>query len=265
MHSSCNSLTAGSPPPLSLLRSMKPAICHQWTSHIHWSSATHQPVFLIPLSSFLVPQLTGSAHTHTCACTHAHTEYCSVFASPHAQSRQQLKKIKKDLFRFWFLKLGQVEDDCNPFTDKLHIISWNNEETRTSKYCETPLVVEELHLWGVVQSQALQLLGMVLPGITEPLFPSSAAQGGVQKQRCSLSFASLTHTDLFPSDTFPGSFSTSTCSPFSYPSIVSSCPVSVQSLQQRDLLVLVATSVQETATVITILISSHCEFSPPGM
>lgn len=259
MHSSCNSLTAGSPPPLSLLRSMKPAICHQWTSHIHWSSATHQPVFLIPLSSFLVPQLTRvRAHTHT-------QSIVLSLSVPMLKADNSWKKIKKDLFRFWFLKLGQVEDDCNPFTDKLHIISWNNEETRTSKYCETPLVIEELHLWGVVQSQALQLLGKMLPGITEPLFPSSAAQGGVQKQRCSLSFAPLTYTDLFPFDTFPGSFSTSTCSPFSYPSIVSSCPVSVQSLQQRDLLVLVATSVQETATVITILISSHCEFSPPGM
>lgn len=259
MHSSCNSLTAGSPPPLSLLRSMKPAICHQWTSHIHWSSATHQPVFLIPLSSFLVPQLTRvRAHMHT-------QSIVLSLSVPMLKADNSWKKIKKDLFRFWFLKLGQVEDDCNPFTDKLHIISWNNEETRTSKYCETPLVIEELHLWGVVQSQALQLLGKMLPGITEPLFPSSAAQGGVQKQRCSLSFAPLTYTDLFPFDTFPGSFSTSTCSPFSYPSIVSSCPVSVQSLQQRDLLVLVATSVQETATVITILISSHCEFSPPGM
>lgn len=28
-HSSCNSLTAGSPPPLLLLQCLKPAICHQ--------------------------------------------------------------------------------------------------------------------------------------------------------------------------------------------------------------------------------------------
>lgn len=65
MHSSCNLFTAGSPPPLSLLRSLKPAICHQWTSHTHWSSPTHQPVSISIVQSLSATTNCQSRHTRT--------------------------------------------------------------------------------------------------------------------------------------------------------------------------------------------------------
>lgn len=65
-HSSCYLLTAGSPPPLLLLQCLKPAICHQWTSHIHWSSPAHKPVCVIRQSNLRVPQLTGNVGKRRC-------------------------------------------------------------------------------------------------------------------------------------------------------------------------------------------------------
>lgn len=83
--------------------------------------------------------------------------------------------------------------------DKLHIISWNNEERRTQKSHEASLILEELHLWGVVHSQALRLLEKVLRWLTELLFPSSmqcSAGWGTHTELCTLLSLSDQHGSI---------------------------------------------------------------------
>lgn len=142
MHSSCNSLTAGSPPPLSLLRSMKPAICHQWTSHIHWSSPAHQPVFLILLSSFLALQLTGSAQTYMCVCVHKHTRCWSVFSNPRVQNTLSVSEAGASKQRMTAI---QLQINCT-YREVM-------KKHESPKYHGASLAAEELHLQGEVQSK----------------------------------------------------------------------------------------------------------------
>lgn len=200
--------------------------------------------------------------THVCARTQGIVLPLPVLTF---KTHSSWKKRVFSAFCFWNQgKERMTAIQSQTVADKLHIISWNNEERRAQKSHEASLILEELHLWGVVHSQALRLLEKVLRWLTELLFPSSmqcSAGWGTQRELCTL----LSLSDQYGSfsfDTTPKSFSYSTYGPFSHPWTALVLCLYSQFSDPASWRELVATTEWETTTTVITLISSHCEVSP---